>query len=371
MALINKLNAIGDAIRTKTGKTELIPLADMPAEIAAIETGGGGGEELPEEAFVIDGDCAYRFANGGWDWFIEKYGNKITTKGIFDCSYMFRKINLKQIPFEINCATTSEVPADYMFSNSTSLESLPKINNLKPSKIGYFLYYCSNLTYIPDDFVSNWDFGIYNSSGGTTSNIFNGCNRLRYIPENFLKHLHTTGTATTTVPYNYQFSNCHVLDEIKSLGVQLSTLSSNRMTSMIDDCSRLKRFTFNVNDDGTPKTVKWKSQTLDFTYVVGYARNRDLSEFDMSSDTEVTDNATYQALKDNPDWWTKNLAYSRYNHDSAVETINSLPDSSAYGTNTIKFKGEAGSATDGGAINTLTAEEIAVATAKGWTVTFA
>ena len=40
----------------------------------------------------------------------------------------------------------------------------------------------------------------------------------------------------------------------------------------------------------------------------------------------------------------------------------------AGGTNTIKFKGDSGSATDGGAINTLTEEEIAVATAKGWTV---
>ena len=65
--------------------------------------------------------------------------------------------------------------------------------------------------------------------------------------------------------------------------------------------------------------------------------------------------------------------YSRYNHDSAVETINSLPDTSEYlasagGTNTIKFKGVAGMKTDGGAINTLTEEEIAVAAAKGWTV---
>ena len=91
-------------------------------------------------------------------------------------------------------------------------------------------------------------------------------------------------------------------------------------------------------------------------------------------DKQVKDDATYQALKDDPDWWTLEVAYSRYNHDSAVATINSLPDTSAYltangGTNTIKFKGESGSATDGGAINTLTAEEIAVATAKGWTVT--
>ena len=75
-----------------------------------------------------------------------------------------------------------------------------------------------------------------------------------------------------------------------------------------------------------------------------------------------------------PDAFTVQVEYSRYNHDSAVATINSLPDTSAYlatagGTNTIKFKGASGSGTDGGAINTLTAEEIAVATAKGWTVT--
>lgn len=62
------------------------------------------------------------------------------------------------------------------------------------------------------------------------------------------------------------------------------------------------------------------------------------------------------------------MDYSGYNHDRAVETINSLPDTSAYGTNTITFKGISGSKTDGGAINTLTEEEIAVAITKGWTV---
>ena len=96
----------------------------------------------------------------------------------------------------------------------------------------------------------------------------------------------------------------------------------------------------------------------------------------ITSDKEVTDDATYQALKNDPDWYTLDYNYSRYNHDSAVATINSLPDTSAYlatagGTNTIKFKGDAGSLTDGGTINTLTDAEIAVAAAKGWTVTLA
>ena len=90
--------------------------------------------------------------------------------------------------------------------------------------------------------------------------------------------------------------------------------------------------------------------------------------------TKIT-SLNYDTLKDNPDSWATTSEYSRYNHDSAVATINSLPDTSAYlaangGTNTIKFMGASGSATDGGAINTLTEEEIAVAVAKGWTPTF-
>jgi len=40
MALIEKLDAIGSAIRAKTGKTAKMTLDEMPSEIASIETGG-------------------------------------------------------------------------------------------------------------------------------------------------------------------------------------------------------------------------------------------------------------------------------------------------------------------------------------------
>lgn len=43
MALIDKLNAIGNAIRGKTGKTEPLTLDQMATEISGIETGGNGG----------------------------------------------------------------------------------------------------------------------------------------------------------------------------------------------------------------------------------------------------------------------------------------------------------------------------------------
>lgn len=42
MALINKLSAIGEAIREKTGKEDLLTLDEMPQAIKDIESGGGG-----------------------------------------------------------------------------------------------------------------------------------------------------------------------------------------------------------------------------------------------------------------------------------------------------------------------------------------
>ena len=148
-------------------------------------------------------------------------------------------------------------------------------------------------------------------------------------------------------------------------------------------CSRLKAIVFDTGDEGISKTVNWKSQTIDLAGtngdravgVAAFTSSQILNyNSGITADKLVRTDEDYQALKNDADWFTYNPDYSRYNHDSAVETINSLPDTSAYlatagGTNTIKFRGAAGALTDGGAINTLTAEEIAVATAKGWTVT--
>ena len=100
MALIDKLSAIGDAIREKTGKDDLLTLEQMPGEIQAIETGGG---ELPEEAFNVSGECGFRFAYNNWNWFIEEYGNRITTDKITNANSMFiGSTDLTEIPFSIN-----------------------------------------------------------------------------------------------------------------------------------------------------------------------------------------------------------------------------------------------------------------------------
>lgn len=46
MALIDKLKAIANAIRAKTGKSDSLTLDQMPTEIASIETGSSGGGEV-------------------------------------------------------------------------------------------------------------------------------------------------------------------------------------------------------------------------------------------------------------------------------------------------------------------------------------
>ena len=93
-----RLSAIGDAIRAKTGNSELPRVADMPTAIEGIETGGA---DLPEEAFNISGLCSYMFSNGNWDWFIETYGKRIKTNNITG-AYIFYKSNLTEIPFDLN-----------------------------------------------------------------------------------------------------------------------------------------------------------------------------------------------------------------------------------------------------------------------------
>ena len=118
-----------------------------------------------------------------------------------------------------------------------------------------------------------------------------------------------------------------------------SEVKQNFFSGMVSEAEKLSSFTFEPN-----QTARLSNQIL-YLASTGYA------------------------------YYGGNPKNSVYNHDSAVETINSLPDTSAYlaekgGTNTIRFKSDQGANTEGGAIGNLTAEEIAVAAAKGWTVAF-
>ena len=335
--------------------------------------------DLPEEALTISGNCAYRFANGGWDWFINGYGDKITTKDISYTGHMFDDSQVEEIPFELNFLA-GEIGLDYTFTDCSKLKSVPKINNCKPNAMSYFFSGANYLREIPEDIAGwfDWSYMDGQTSGyyGSRSSQFSNCRSLRSFPMSFLEHGNPVANYNYSIYYQ-GFAYCFALDEITDLpNPHLNaTWTSNVFSTTFHYCGRLKNLTFKC-PDGKPYVVKWKNQTMDLSETGHVGSKYDIFNYNagITTDKEVTDDATYQALKNDKDWFTCDVAYSRYNHDSAVATINSLPDASAYlatagGTNTIKFKGAAGSKTDGGAINTLTAEEIAVATAKGWTVT--
>ena len=382
--LVNEdtLTAIADSVRLKLGE-ETNPNAAgftkyTPMELANKITNEMplAKDAIPNSAKTISGNCNYRFAYGGWDWFIEQLGEEITTEQITNCNSMFYGSKLLKIPFVINCAA-DYTELDYMFANAR-LKELPKII-VKVKSAPSMFSSCKFLREIPENYFDNFDWSyITNLTSGYSGNMngmFKNCYSLRYIP---VHKLQIQPKSNYSYTYFYTgFQHCTALNELVNLPLYHNTvLNNNCFSYAFESCSRLKRLTFALND-GQPYVVNWKSQVIDLSERVGFTGSTNESviiEYNsgITADKKVKDDATYQALKNDNDWYSVYTDYSRYNHDSAVETINSLPDTSAYlaangGTNTIKFKGVSGSATDGGAINTLTETEIAVAAAKGWT----
>ena len=370
------------------------------------------------EDLVITGDCQHRFSNNGWNWVINKYGNQITTNNISNCQYMFaNSTNLTKVPFEINiknktncaqifnnCRLLSEIKgingavgdlgsAFYntsfteipditcdnstyysfatLFSDCKKLEKLPYLINAYPETLSNLFSGCQRLREIPEDWVNTWNFSRVHTNaasyGTSIQSMFQDCYSLRKIPNKLLSQL-TTDKINTSSKYYRMFYNCASLDELVDFPVDGGNGTGNHFSNSFESCARLKDFTFAINEDGTVKTANWKNQLIDLSYNsgVGSCGNRDAKigyvfnyNSGLTQDKYIIDDATYQALKDDPDATAKTDNYSRYNHDSAVRTINSLPDTSAYlatagGTNTIRFLGREGADTDGGAINTLT-----------------
>ena len=330
---------------------------------------------LPNEALSITGDCAYRFAYGGSNWLIEKFGDKITTNNITNAEYMFSSNPYKdEIPFELNLATNAYIRN--MF-NSANISKAPQVNTTINKHLEFKSIFsnCQYLTEIPEWLIEllEYDFnlGTNNTTWAPWDGLFENCYSLREIPERVINTVYNpTATANYyTMAYSQPYSGCRALNKLVNLPCEKVSMTSNNFGSFFTRLCNITEITFALDENGNPQVAPWKSQTLDLTSYVGYQDSRytlplylpDIKNY------EVTDDATYEAFK-NEDWWSANVNYSHYNHNSAVNTINSLPDCSATGTNTIKFKGASGALTDGGAINTLTEEEIAVATAKGWTV---
>ena len=342
----------------------------------------------------------------GWEWFLDKYGNRIKVRltekdpsSLF--GYGYTK-DLNAVKF-IEKVPGEKCDLSYMFRGYFGKKlPVPIWEGTKPTISIYSTFAeCYNLTDTEiKSFLSHFNF-----SGITEphfNSLFKGCQSVRNI-NSILAQIHAQCKDLVVRGSIYMQSLCYrtsVADEIVGIPVPSGDVAydsqkvpdSIGFDYLVDGASRAKRITFATKTDGTPCIVKWSGKTLVLTDQIGYStQENDIldhsSVHGITREKRVSDATTYEALKNDPDYYVYNqgsqsydgkvvyigLLYSRYNHTSAVETINSLPDCSAYcaernSTNTIKFKKYSGALTDGGGINTLTEEEIAVATNKGWTV---
>ena len=118
MALTDKLTAIGNAIRSKTGSSDLLTLDEMPQEIQSIQTGGGPTEEWDDIVITSEKDAPP----------IKSYSTS-RTEGIR--AYAFYACLLLE---SIDCPNTVEIGQSAFGScNSLTEVSFPKVTAIQTS----------------------------------------------------------------------------------------------------------------------------------------------------------------------------------------------------------------------------------------------
>lgn len=358
------LTDIADAIREKNGETTTYKPGQMADAILAITTGGGDMQPIS-----LTSNIDYYNYAGAWDWFISKYKTSISTTNIESAVSSFNQSKLTEVPFTLNLSTTLTAGVDLSEAfRSSKIQTAPTITGRVKTLNNTFAN--SDLITIPDDWASNIDWSRFADSNGFNK-TFTYCQSLRKIPRDlFAKQPESTST--------YQYWNAHFdglfcLDELY-LPIRASILNYSSFGTGIRSCYRLKDILFETNTDGTPKTLMMKNQNVqivDVGFAPGYTADQ-WKALHIENPKVINSQETYRLYKNEPDACVSHGRWSRYNHASAVRTINSLPDCSAWGTNTLTFQYPQlhGPETDEGSVYDLTDAEIAVAAAKGWTIAY-
>lgn len=356
-----------------------------------VNVAGGGGGDIPEEAFTFSGDISDMFSYDRWKWFWETYQNKIKFENVLNATNLFSNSKYEKLKVRINLAATgTQNGMSYIFSSMPNLKELDfKISGKITSNNMTSLFYSSpNLRYISNPFEELDMSYMATTTSAQQQGWFYGCYSLREIDKHTFDNIVISRSSSYGHLYSDMYANCYCLDDVYIPIYANKNCDSNIFDKTFDYITRAKSVLLQTNEDNTPLTVSWKGQTIDLTKNVGWITttretyitnyNSGITKDDLIKSTNYSSLAEYTAaMESNPNWYTTQYELSRYALNSAIATINSLPDTSAYlasagGTNTIKFKGAQGSGREIDGVNqrisNLTAEQIAVATAKGWTV---
>lgn len=403
---------IGDAIRNKTGTSNRISPGNMPQAIMDIPSGGGGGGD--PIAITLEAK-PYALAGTGGKAIMDNI-NKL------DITVQEKNLPVNDKAFNVNnfFAYNDSVSK----SNFTYLKFKRYSNANDVMRLGDVFKVCGTKYMHPFEYI-NTKSGVDSNSIklDSSGSPFEGCCCLTLIHplkgKNPFSETHQANfmffnfmgdfidpefVYEVTHKSNYQnygvFRSCFRLKEITNFSClwvneDFSTTRDNMFFGTFAYCSRCERLRFHMNEDGTPEVTPIDNTTIDLTQCfgwenygyghydsIGYYENTNIYGNPHNAipyDNRVKDINSYNAHKDDYYYWAYAPEWSRYNHDRAVETINSLPDTltgcrrvASKGAdytpnNTIKFLGASGSGY-GKAISNLTQAEIAVATAKGWQV---
>lgn len=210
-------------------------------------------------------------------------------------------------------------------SLTTYIKKVPSMDTSKTTNFDYFFDQLSSITEIP----------LIDTSNGTSSdNMFSNCKSLVRIPE-----LNTHNMKRL----EYMFYNCNELISIPQLDIS----NARNISNMFSGCKKL-----------TTIPLLNASKVI----VIGYAFSScsNLTNFGGLENVGEAYSTTQSA---NYTYYTLNLSSSsRLTHESLLNVINNLYDIKTKGCNAQKLV--LGTSN----LAKLTAEEIAIATEKGWTV---
>lgn len=346
----SKIVAVGDAIREKARTTEEYGLDEMPQAIRDIQ---GGGSD-----FTID-DSSYLFAGTArmenFDNIMKLLKDVTKTDHMFYYNYVRESIDLSDLD------TSNVTDMSSMFEYCQYVPSI-NISNFNTSNVGNMarmFYYCDQLQEID---VSKLDV----SKVLRMDYMFYGCNNLKSLD------LSTWNTAALN-QVQYMFSQCNKLETI-NLG-HIDTSRCTNFQSMFYQTS-LKNIDFSILDT---------SRVTNMGDIFGYCKSlEEVTGFSATNKAGLTitfpngtANNTYPLKRltfktDLPEGVYSirsaiNIKYCSFDREGMVEMFNSLPDVSklSHSANYKKITITGNPCvTDG----TLTEEDKAIATAKGWTL---
>lgn len=386
------LSAIGDSIRQKTGKTDLIAPLDMPAEIESIA--GGGSEPVVLDyvySFSLCGGVRYnsfqsetckKIINGeiilknptNVTTSIPSSGTVVALYGLFYALDNVSDLSNCQIVIDIDDNVINQMTQ--LFYNCKQLQKLPIIQYKSNSLIqvngfGNSFFGCIRLT---TSEINSFLAPINKASN--CASIFYGCSCMREVPENFHRIVDKEQTNPNYAGY---YGNCFTLNKINNIPVFSATKDANMFASTFNKLYNCRSITFEKNENGTPKVANWSNQTIDLASGVGFIYDGTDEDRQIINDTKdisgIKGITTSSSHGSDDDYIIANYGICKYGHDQFVETINSLPDTSAYLAtggktgNVIKvYKYQGHYSSSSKKMNNLTSAEIAVATSKGWTI---